>query len=252
MNLLYLQAELTQLETDLEGLAERDAGISDRQDYSRDWWALSHQDGDEADMEQWNKVLEIRVKLEQYSSPSSYDLEFLREWLVRPRMGNFPLIGPDRSSWCLRYEKDLVAIKARPLPDIFSRWLNFDMLPRWHQLFGGKLKKPTDVEAGVGLGIYEYDDTVLAATARIFTTVVASMLPLCSIIVQYFVRGDILRLGLIVVASALFALALALMTNARMIEIFAATSACVRQIFCCFFLLESPHSYLYTSRVGGT
>ncbi|KAI1342727.1 hypothetical protein F5Y15DRAFT_266404 [Xylariaceae sp. FL0016] len=238
MNLLYLQAELTQLEHDLEELAERDKATDDRQTYCKDWWSLSQNDEDEEDSEQWEKVLEIRVKLEQYNdslckqakisrlgSPSSHDLAFLREWLVRPGMGDYPLIGLDRESYCQRYEKDLVAIKARPAPDLFSRWFNYSLFPTWHRLVSRRFKKPADVEAGVGHGVYEYDDTLLAATARIIITVVASMLPVCSVIIQYFVHGNLFRLSLIVLASALFALALALMTNSRMIEVFAATSA---------------------------
>jgi hypothetical protein len=57
------------------------------------------------------------------------------------------------------------------------------------------------------------------------TTVVASLLPLCSVIVLYVVQSNGLRLGIIVILSACFSLALALMTNARKIEVFAATSA---------------------------
>jgi uncharacterized membrane protein YccC len=81
------------------------------------------------------------------------------------------------------------------------------------------------VDDGIGLGVYEYDDTLLATTLRVITTVVASLLPICSIILLYFVQSDINKLCLIVTASGFFAMALALMTNARMIEVFAATSA---------------------------
>ncbi|KAI3327644.1 hypothetical protein HD806DRAFT_329294 [Xylariaceae sp. AK1471] len=249
MNLLYLQAELTHLEQQLDTIALRDAANDERRFYSKDWWSLSHNE-DEEDIEQWEKVLEIRTKLEQYNdtlfkqatiarlgAPSRYDLNFLRDWLVRPRMGNFPLVGVDRHSYTNRYAKDLVAIKARPLPDFFSRWFNYGLFPKWHQLLGGKLKRPTDAE--VGQGVYEYDDKLLATLTRIIVTVVASLLPVGSVIAQYFVQNNILRLSLIGVASAFFALALAVMTNARMVEVFAATSACVRpsSYFSVFFLM---------------
>jgi hypothetical protein len=84
---------------------------------------------------------------------------------------------------------------------------------------------PTDLE--IGHGIYEYDNDILASLLRLFCTVIASMLPMCSVIIQYFVQEELTKLLLIVIASAVFAFALALMTNARMIEIFAATSAYV-------------------------
>jgi len=63
-NLLYLQAEITHLETDLIQLANRDARHGDRRFFAMDWWSL-HQG---EDTEQWAKVLEIRNKLNEYSS----------------------------------------------------------------------------------------------------------------------------------------------------------------------------------------
>jgi len=65
-NLLYLQAELTHLETELKELVERDAAHLNRQFHVKDWWSLSQGD-EEEDTEQWTKFLEIRDKLEKYS-----------------------------------------------------------------------------------------------------------------------------------------------------------------------------------------
>lgn len=73
LNLLYLQAELTHLEEELEILAKRDAADPERQFHARDWWSLAHNNDegdegyDEEAAEQWEKVLEVREKLEQYS-----------------------------------------------------------------------------------------------------------------------------------------------------------------------------------------
>jgi hypothetical protein len=50
-------------------------------------------------------------------------------------------------------------------------------------------------------------------------------MPIASVVALYYIQDDILRLGITAAASSVFALALALMTNARMVEIFAATSA---------------------------
>jgi hypothetical protein len=75
--------------------------------------------------------------------------------------------------------------------------------------------------------MYEYDDSTLKMIAFIIAAVVASILPLCSVIMLSLVQSKTLQLGSIVVLSSGFSVALALMTNARQIEIFAATSACV-------------------------
>jgi len=51
-NLLYLQAELVELEYNLAQLVEQDkkSGHPNRQHYAKDWWYLNHseQDGDAA------------------------------------------------------------------------------------------------------------------------------------------------------------------------------------------------------------
>jgi hypothetical protein len=154
-------------------------------------------------------------------------------------MGAFPLLGIDRSSWNEEHEKDLVALKARERHDPFSGWFTESFIPAFHHIVGSKFKvyyepfsrcnvahiSKRPVSEHLGSGLFEYDETAMQMIARVLTTVVASILPLCSVIILYVVQSNGLRLGIIVILSAIFSLALALMTNARKIEIFAATSA---------------------------
>jgi hypothetical protein len=71
-NLLYLQAEITHLEDELRDCVAEDNGRRDRPYNSTDWWSLSHPpEEQEDDHEQWDKVLEIRKKLEKYSTVST-------------------------------------------------------------------------------------------------------------------------------------------------------------------------------------
>jgi hypothetical protein len=65
-NLLYLQAELVHLEAEYKQLAEVNRTHPDRVDYAKDWFSLSQSD-EEGDSEQWEKLLEIREKLREYS-----------------------------------------------------------------------------------------------------------------------------------------------------------------------------------------
>ena len=67
-NLLYLQAELVELERDLEVIAELDeaSGIPQKAEYARSWVALNRSEA-EGDGYQLRKVLTIREKLKQYS-----------------------------------------------------------------------------------------------------------------------------------------------------------------------------------------
>jgi hypothetical protein len=97
------------------------------------------------------------------------------------------------------------------------------IIPNIHHRLPAKLKRP--VSEHLGEGLYEYNDTTLRSLGRIAMTVIASILPLCSVVILYVVRSNGLRLGIIIILSALFSLSLALMKTARNIEIFAATSA---------------------------
>lgn len=65
-NLLYLQAELTDLEDQLQKLVCRDSEDPNRNFYTKDWWSLSQSEVYE-EREQWEKFLDIRVKLKEYS-----------------------------------------------------------------------------------------------------------------------------------------------------------------------------------------
>ena len=65
-NLLYLQAEITNLEDELTKLAARDSKEPGREFHDKDWWCLAN-GCEEGDRDQWEKTLELRRKLETYS-----------------------------------------------------------------------------------------------------------------------------------------------------------------------------------------
>jgi hypothetical protein len=138
-------------------------------------------------------------------------------------MGSFPLYGLDRTSWDKIHERDLVTLWPRKASDPFSQWFTHTVMPFFHHLVGVKFRR--SVSKDLGDELYEYSDATLRMIARATSTVIASILPLLSVVGLYFVKATGLRLGIIVLLSACFSLALSLMTNARKIELFAATSA---------------------------
>lgn len=73
--------------------------------------------------------------------------------------------------------------------------------------------------------ISQYSEERLTGFVHVLGTVLASLLPISSIVVLYFVSNLLVRLGIVAAFTALFSLALALITQARRIEIFAGTSA---------------------------
>lgn len=67
-NMLYMQAELNELESELHAVASEDrfSGHTEKERYSREWWRLARAQG--GDSLQWKKCLEIRTKLREYSA----------------------------------------------------------------------------------------------------------------------------------------------------------------------------------------
>lgn len=166
LNLLHMQAELMILEESYHQLAGTDEKFSSRAYRSRDWWTLTQLDST-GKREQWEALLQIREKLDQYSrlnpafsedssltfsrpdiclqrqidlssrpAPNPYDLVFFRDWLTNPQSGNFPLRGLDRKAWSEEFSNDLVAIQHRGSGDPFSRWFINVLIPRFHACIG--------------------------------------------------------------------------------------------------------------------
>jgi hypothetical protein len=151
-SLLYLQAEIAHMEEALDDQVERDSVDPALQYHGRDWWSLANDDN-KSSQEHWHKVLQLREKLDLYNDaclrqarlarldgPSRQDLQFLRAWMERPRMGNFPLLGLDRRTWDEEHEDDLLAIRARPAAGVFSAWVLETLVPLFHRFVGERFK----------------------------------------------------------------------------------------------------------------
>jgi hypothetical protein len=55
-------------------------------------------------------------------------------------MGNFPLRGQDQQAWSKEHETDLLAIRRRSHGDPFSSWFIDKMIPKFHPVFGSRIK----------------------------------------------------------------------------------------------------------------
>lgn len=137
-------------------------------------------------------------------------------------MGNFPLRGPDQHTWITENTHDLLAVQRRSSRDPISRWVSNSLIPYLHKKYLRRLKKPLpeDPESEICL----YEEGKIAVVMNVLSIVVASMLPIASILILYFVQNTLVRLAIAVAFTGLFALCLVLTTRARRVEIFAATS----------------------------
>ena len=256
-NLLYMQAELVELETRFREQASRDSQSQEPNEklYSRDWLTLSSPDDKGQIGEQWRLALEIRGKLEAYGMRSSFPglkhspsnsqwtietallrhiklsstcekprkqaLDILTSNLDNPALPDY-LLGLDHSVWTdERSKQDLVAVNANPDFDLLTTWLIKVCLGPYHRFIGRRRKKTLNQDAD----LFHYDDNHLKIPAHIVSTLFASLLPSLSIVVLYVVHDMTKRLGLIAVFTAVFSVTLASLTKARTVDIFAATAA---------------------------
>lgn len=159
-------------------------------------------------------------------APLEQDLNFLRTWLSRPNSGDNFLRGLEASIWDCDNTNDLVALAARPGErDIFTNWIMNTFLAAFHRSIGFRIfrNRPEDEEAG----FREYRDSKLAACLTILITLLSSMIPVTSIIALYLIQGMLYRLMTVALFMVVFCSILAIFTNARRVEVFAATAAYV-------------------------
>ena len=77
------------------------------------------------------------------------------------------------------------------------------------------------------VGLVRWSNSYFTVVSRIITVIVSTVFPSASvaILVLYFIQRMVVRVGTVLLFSATFSLSLAIFTNARPVEIFAATAA---------------------------
>ncbi|KAF2732877.1 hypothetical protein EJ04DRAFT_535811 [Polyplosphaeria fusca] len=257
-NLMYYQAEILWLEKQLQlqEAADSNDPVGKRSQYALNWYWLS-QSRDDGSMEQLNLVMRIRELLRQYSKfqpslrrsafgpcsdsidealiqqstilqypqPEGWDLHHVQDFLQTKDMGPLALIGPDAGVWGSvsdrkSHRHDLVTLHPRPKADPFSVWVANNAMLQMFRCGLMRLKKPSSVYGAVG-----YEDTTILAITYWGTSILASLLPIVSIIALYCVHSMAARLGVICFFNVLISVCLSGFTDAKRSEIFAVTAA---------------------------
>lgn len=174
--------------------------------------------------------------LSRLNQPENQELKALRDPLEL-----LPLIGPDGKAW--DDKTDLISVSQLDSRDPFSKFAFHAIVPFWHKMIGRHFKvsslllvnqhrvissdllykKP--ITEAPATNICHYSNSRLRGLIDIVGTLISSLLLISSIIVLYFISNPLHRLWLIAGFTAFFSLCLALITDARRVEIFAASSA---------------------------
>lgn len=186
--------------------------------------------------------------MERLSFPDPSNLRFLRQWLGRIGEGENFLDGSEMYTWDLPpssslrerkvLEKDLLTIH-QPVEeqDMFSKIMSSSLLDCWtwvrsctsanrrnfhdRKSDGHSFRKSIDP----GSGILHYSESSLLKINNIIISVVGAAMPIVAIVALYFIKTEGGRLGATAGFTVLFALVLAVCTNARRLEIAASTAA---------------------------
>jgi hypothetical protein len=159
------------------------------------------------------------------SQPSRRDFRSLQDWLERPKMGNLALIGFDRYVWnssagLNNVSPDLIVLRPREHEDCFSEWVTESFLTWFHYSLWHRVKQPYDPESG----LVSYERGHLLRCTSFITTVIASLLPIASVVVLYYVQSMKARLGIIAIFTLITSLCLRGFTTAKRTDIFIATA----------------------------
>ncbi|ORY12786.1 hypothetical protein BCR34DRAFT_587055 [Clohesyomyces aquaticus] len=238
INLLRLQAELQDLEQQLEEAREEDTKISDgiRNKYVHDF-RLMRDEAEEGDSIQHDLLLDIGRKLEEYHTaldkalrissatvPTRREIKFLQTWLKRPSMGNNFLNSPEDAIWSDENVNDLISVRASGSDDdVFTSFLNGSLLSLYHRIWGERHGR--NQSGLLGTNIRRYNDSHIFKLSKIISTTLSSLLPTLAILVLFFVKRMLLRIGLVIVFTAIFSFTLSVTTEARKVDIFSATAA---------------------------
>ncbi|KAL9081586.1 MAG: hypothetical protein Q9159_007234 [Coniocarpon cinnabarinum] len=235
LNLLRLQAEINDLEGQLRDVRGEDAssGDADRAVYASDF-RLMRSSKEIGDPEQYETLLALSEKLVEYNnslwhvqnmaksaSATSRDLHNLKDWLRSPTEGNQFLTDREADIYQNSNQEDLITL-APPdkQQDPFTSFIEGRLLDAYHLIWGHR--------RGIGISnttFRDYGKARLERLSRSISAVVASLLPTLAILILYFIQRMLVRIGLVIVFTSMFSLALAFFTAGSTAEIFAATAA---------------------------
>lgn len=228
-NLLHLQSELCELETRQDALDEKDRKAStEEKRFARNWEeARENAKQGRSQRERVELAMEIRAKLREYKEALLLDTTLLslsppsnRVWdALRQRFHNtkpndpvgWPTLG-GASIAILDDPSDLVSLKPPVEQDRMTTFVR----DRLGVLFS------TPPPAGLTAYVPNHRITTFVT---ILSIIFAALLLVGAIVTLYIIKSPDWRLGLMAVYTALFAGTVALLTNARRAEVFAATAA---------------------------
>ncbi|KAF2192335.1 hypothetical protein K469DRAFT_730925 [Zopfia rhizophila CBS 207.26] len=228
-NLLYYQAELIYLENKLKKAEERDShSEKGRITPSTDTTQLDLVMKIRSRLKEYNETLVHQSIIQRLEEPDRWDLKDIQHFLGSKDMGPVKFIGADARVWgsvCQPHSHaaDIVTLRPREKADSFSRWViesTVMALFRLNRLQCARFKKPSPIHGMIG-----FKDNFLYRVPFWIASIIASLVPIASIIVLYSVHSVPARLGVIVAFNLLMTVCMNALTDCKRAEVFAVAAA---------------------------
>lgn len=142
-------------------------------------------------------------------------------------MGTLALRGLDATIWGSKHDRkshkpDLIALKPRAKQDAFSVWAAESTIFNLIRCGCVRFMKRSRIHGSVG-----YEDSTVYRITYWFTGIMASLIPIASIVILYQIQSMSARLGIIAAFNALLSVCLMGLANAKRSEVFAISAAYV-------------------------
>lgn len=160
-----------------------------------------------------------------------FQLRSLRQFLSSPRGGDSFLEGIEEHLYASPNESDLVSIANTESPDGFTGFVRGRVSYFWNILTRGNRSGRTLLLprlAGNGkikYDLIEHSPEVIQTWSRVLYALLTSFLVGLAVFTLNWVKGFWGRLGLVLLHNILFTLGMALLTNVKPVELFAAAAA---------------------------
>lgn len=152
-------------------------------------------------------------------------MQSLQDWLVDSKGGHSFLKDAGFEFFTWRDENTGAYISLQSAQDessVFSRFMARVIARVFHRLVGEKMKAGTVIDEEANL--VSYSDSGLSRASNVVALIVSSALPVLTIFVLNTVNTTNQRIGLTMLFTAVFAVLLAVFSNAKSVEIFGATA----------------------------
>ncbi|KAF2002119.1 hypothetical protein P154DRAFT_618864 [Amniculicola lignicola CBS 123094] len=239
-NLLYLQAEILDIEARLEEHDAEDVEIANSENdatesmevklNARCWEVFKEKakSGDRKAQERMDLIRELRERMAEYQDALIRQSALMNLETPGPRVrgaitGWFelkkPLVGRSRNMFSDAAQYDTVALRTPPDQDRLTRFLQ-NSLGYFFRHRKTKKEYPLDWD-----GMYYFPETTIRHIVSFTSVFIAAALLVGAITSLYFVQKPSSMIGLLAAFTTLFAGSIGLLTNARKVDIYAATAA---------------------------